>query len=153
MLQDGRVFKAIERAEVEREARALIEGGATNPLMSLLRLPPNTTGMSAKTESPAIEGRLPRQSMSAPPRRYGRGGGNARDVLVSVGNSYIGARMRTCFDTLADKTGRGYRRWLAEIFSTKSNGGVGEPLTGRGATRANGWLSGPASRVVGAASV
>ncbi len=29
LLQDGRVFKAIERGEVEREARALMEGSAT----------------------------------------------------------------------------------------------------------------------------
>ncbi len=72
--------------------------------------------MSAKTENPSIQGRLPRQAMTAPPRRYGRGGGNARDVLFYVGNSNIGARMRTCLDTLTDKFGRGYRRWLPKIL-------------------------------------
>lgn len=70
--------------------------------------------------------------------------------LVSVINGYIGARMRTYFDTLQVKTEKA--GMTCRIFSTKSNGGV-MGLAAAGDRPVETLLSGPASGVIGAAFI
>jgi N-methylhydantoinase A len=147
LMQDGTVLKPLQRAEVERQAKALIDGGAANIAICFLHayrhdaherqakawIEESFPGVYVCTSSEV----WPQQ------REYERS-------LVSVINAYIGGRMRDYFDTVARKTAAA--GMACRLFSTKSNGGVMSVEAGA-ARPVDTLLSGPASGVIGAAFI
>ncbi len=147
LLQDGQVLKPIEREQVEAAARALIESGVTNIAVCFLHA--YRHDRHERQAKAWIEETFPGvyviTSCEIWPqqREYER-------CLVSVINGYIGARMRTYFDTLARKTAA--LGMECRIFSTKSNGGV-MSVEAAAERPVETLLSGPASGVIGAAFI
>jgi N-methylhydantoinase A len=145
--QDGSVLVPIDKDDVLSAARRLIELGADNIAICFLHsYRHDRHERQAKTwiaeEFPGIY--VATSSEIWPQQReYER-------CLVSVMNGYIGARMRSYFETLqvkAQKVGTSCR-----IFSTKSNGGV-MAIEAAGERPVETLLSGPASGVIGAAFI
>ncbi len=147
LLQDGSVLKPLQRAELEREAKALIEGGARNIAVCFLHA--YRHDRHERQAKAWIEESFPgvyvctSAEIWPQQREYERS-------LVSVINAYIGARMRGYFDTLARRTAEA--GMTCRIFSTRSNGGV---MSVEAAARrpVDTLLSGPASGVIGAAFI
>lgn len=147
MAQDGEVVAPIERADVLAQARHLIDQGATNIAICFLhsyRYPEHERQAKAwiLEEFPDLYV-IASSELWPQQREYER-------CLVSVINGYIGARMRTYFDTLEKKTEKA--GMTCRIFSTKSNGGV-MGLEAAGERPVETLLSGPASGVIGAAFI
>ncbi|MGE0213581.1 MAG: hydantoinase/oxoprolinase family protein [Parvibaculaceae bacterium] len=147
LLQDGHVVKAIDRAEVEAAAAALVESGVTN--IAICFLHSYRHDQHERQAKAWIEEKFPgiyvitSSGIWPQQREYER-------CLVSVINGYIGARMRKYFDTLATKAaGAGME---CRIFSTKSNGGV-MSVEAAADRPVETLLSGPASGVIGAAFI
>ncbi|MBL8581091.1 MAG: hydantoinase/oxoprolinase family protein, partial [Rhizobiaceae bacterium] len=147
MAQDGEVIVPIRRDDVLAAARQVIGRGASNIAICFLhsyRFPEHE--MQAKAwileEFPGLYV-IASSELWPQQREYER-------CLVSVINGYIGARMRTYFDTLQTKTKDA--GLACRIFSTKSNGGV-MGLQAAGERPVETLLSGPASGVIGAAFI
>jgi N-methylhydantoinase A len=147
LAQDGEVVVPIRRDDVLAAARHLVAQGASNIAICFLhsyRFPAHE--QQAKTwileEFPDLYV-IASSDLWPQQREYER-------CLVSVINGYIGARMRTYFDTLEDKTKRA--GLATRIFSTKSNGGV-MSVEAAGERPVETLLSGPASGVIGAAFI
>lgn len=147
MAQDGEVVVPIRRDDVLEAARHLVAQGASNIAICFLhsyRFPDHELKAKAWILEAFPDLYVIASSDLWPQQReYER-------CLVSVINGYIGARMRTYFDTLEAKT---QAAGLAcRIFSTKSNGGV-MGLEAAGDRPVETLLSGPASGVIGAAFI
>jgi len=145
--QDGAVLKPLDRAEVERQAKGLIDQGAQNIAICFLHAYRHDRHERLAKEW--IEARFPdvyvctSAEIWPQQREYERS-------LVSVINAYVGGRMRSYFDTLAEKTAAA--GMTCRIFSTKSNGGV-MSVEAAAARPVETLLSGPASGVIGAAFI
>ena len=96
--QDGTVLKPLDRAEVERQAKGLIDQGAQNIAICFLHAYRHDRHERLAKEW--IEARFPdvyvctSAEIWPQQREYERS-------LVSVINAYVGGRMRSYFDTLA----------------------------------------------------
>jgi N-methylhydantoinase A len=147
LLPDGRVRRPIERADVVRAARELIEAGAENIAICFLHA--YRHGGHERQAKAWIEEAFPGVYVCSSAEIWPQQREYERS-LVSVINAYVGGRMRKYFDTLAAKAaaiGMG-----ARIFSTKSNGGV-MSVEAAAARPVETLLSGPASGVIGAAFI
>ena len=147
MRHDGRVLVPIERADVEAQAGALAEQGVETITVAFLHAHRNA--VHERLARQWIERLLPNLYVCTSAgiwpqqREYER-------TLAAVMNAYVGARMKTYFDTLrreVDALGVGCR-----IFSTKSNGGV-MSVEAAAQRPVETLLSGPAAGVIGAAFV
>ncbi|MCO5080621.1 MAG: hydantoinase/oxoprolinase family protein [Rhizobiaceae bacterium] len=147
MAQDGEVIVPIRRDDVLAAAGQVIERGASNIAVCFLhsyRFPEHEKQAKAWILDAFPDLYVIASSELWPQQReYER-------CLVSVINGYIGARMRTYFDTLETKTRNA--GLATRIFSTKSNGGV-MGLEAAGERPVETLLSGPASGVIGAAFI
>ncbi len=147
LLQDGSVLKPLQRVEVERQARALIEDGARNIAICFLHA--YRHDRHERQAKQWIEESFPgtyvctSSEVWPQQREYERS-------LVSVINAYIGGRMRGYFDTIVRKTAEA--GMTCRIFSTRSNGGV-MSVEAAAARPVATLLSGPASGVIGAAFI
>ncbi|HVZ01695.1 MAG TPA: hydantoinase/oxoprolinase family protein [Dongiaceae bacterium] len=145
--QDGAVIIPIEKASVLAAARRLIEMGARNIAICFLhsyRHDRHERQAKAWIAEAFPDVYVITSSELWPQQReYER-------CLVSVINGYIGARMRTYFDTLQVKAKQAGTQ--CRIFSTKSNGGV-MGVEAAGDRPVETLLSGPASGVIGAAFI
>ncbi|BCP52164.1 hydantoinase [Kaistia sp. 32K] len=145
--QDGEVIVPLKRDDVLSAARHLVAQGASNIAICFLhsyRFPHHEQTAKAwiLEEFPDLYV-IASSDLWPQQREYER-------CLVSVINGYIGARMRTYFDTLEEKTQAAGLE--CRIFSTKSNGGV-MGLEAAGDRPVETLLSGPASGVIGAAFI
>ena len=147
MHHDGRVAIPIARADVEAQASALAEQGVTTLTVAFLHAHRNDA--HERLAKRWIEASHPKLYVCTSAeiwpqqREYER-------TLAAVMNAYVGARMKTYFDTLRREVGElGVR---CRVFSTKSNGGV---MSVEAAARrpVETLLSGPAAGVIGAAFV
>ena len=147
MRHDGRVEIPLARADVEAEASALAERGVETITVAFLHAHRNDA--HERLAKQWIEALFPELYVCTSAeiwpqqREYER-------TLAAVMNAYVGARMKTYFDTLrreVEGLGVGCR-----IFSTRSNGGV---MSVEAAARrpVETLLSGPAAGVIGAAFV
>jgi N-methylhydantoinase A len=147
LAQDGEVIIPIDRDNVVAAARHLIDQGARNIAICFLhsyRHDRHERQAKAWILEAFPDAYVTTSSELWPQQReYER-------CLVSVINGYIGARMRTYFDTLQVKTQAVGMR--CRIFSTKSNGGV-MGVVAAGERPVETLLSGPASGVIGAAFI
>ena len=147
MAEDGEVIVPIRRDDVLAAAGQVIERGASNIAVCFLhsyRFPEHEKQAKAWILDAFPDLYVIASSELWPQQReYER-------CLVSVINGYIGARMRTYFDTLETKTRNA--GLATRIFSTKSNGGV-MGLEAAGERPVETLLSGPASGVIGAAFI
>ncbi len=147
MAQDGEVVVPIRRDDVIAAARHLLDQGASNIALCFLhsyRYPGHERQAKAWILEVWPDLYVIASSELWPQQReYER-------CLVSVINGYVGARMRTYFDTLQKKTSQA--GMTCRIFSTKSNGGV-MGLEAAGERPVETLLSGPASGVIGAAFI
>ena len=147
MLHDGRVAIPIARAEVEAQASALVEAGVETIAVAFLHAHRNDA--HERLAKGWIEERFPELYVCTsagiwPQQR------EFERTLAAVMNAYVGARMKTYFDTLRREVrALGMR---CRLFSTKSNGGV---MSVEAAARrpVETLLSGPAAGVIGAAYV
>lgn len=147
LAQDGRVIIPIERENVIGAAKQLIDQGARNIAICFLHSyrfggheqQAKTWILEAFPDSYVITS----SELWPQQREYER-------CLVSVINGYIGARMRTYFETLQVKSRKA--GVSCRIFSTKSNGGV-MGIEAAGTRPVETMLSGPASGVIGAAHI
>src|SRR5262249_58315970 len=100
LAEDGTVLKRLDRTEVERQARALIDQGARNIAVCFLHAYRHDRHERQAKEW--IEARFPglyvctSAEIWPQQREYERS-------LVSVINAYVGGRMRSYFDTLAER--------------------------------------------------
>jgi len=147
LMQDGSVLRPLQRADVERQAKALIDGGAANIAICFLHA--YRHDVHERQTKAWIEESFPgvyvctSSEVWPQQREYERS-------LVSVINAYIGGRMRDYFDTVARKTAAA--GMACRLFSTKSNGGV-MSVEAAAARPVDTLLSGPASGVIGAAFI
>ncbi len=147
LTQNGEVLIPIRRDNVIDGARQLIRQGARN--IAICFLHSYRYGRHEQQAKAWILEEFPdayvitSSELWPQQREYER-------CLVSVINGYIGARMRTYFETLQVKTRQAGLQ--CRIFSTKSNGGV-MGVEAAGERPVETMLSGPASGVIGAAYV
>lgn len=145
--QDGTIILPIERDDVIEQARRLIQQGADNISICLLHsyrydIHERQAKIWILEEFPDAYV-ITSSELWPQQREYERG-------LIGVINGYIGARMRTYFQTLQEKAAAA--GVTSRIFSTKSNGGV-MGLDAAGERPVETLLSGPASGVIGAAFI
>ena len=147
ILSDGTVLVPLARDDVERGARLLYDEGIRNIAICFLHA--YYRDAHERQAKAWVEALLPdvyvctSAEIWPQQREYER-------FLISVINSYLGARMKRYFATLREKTeALGMR---ARVFSTKSNGGV-MSLAAAAERPVQTLLSGPASGVIGANAV
>ena len=140
----GAVLEPIDRAEVEKKATALYDEGIRNIAVCFLhafRNPDHEARAKAWIAALYADVYVCTSAEIWPQQReYER-------FLISVINSYVGARMKRYFSTLRDKIAA--LGLSARVFSTKSNGGV-MSLEAAADRPVQTMLSGPASGVIGA---
>ena len=147
MRHDGRVAIPIARADVEAQASALAEEGVQTITVAFLHAHRNDTHERLAREW--IAASFPELYVCTSAEIWPQQREFER-TLAAVMNAYVGARMKTYFDTLRREVeALGVR---CRIFSTKSNGGV---MSVEAAARrpVETLLSGPAAGVIGAAFV
>ena len=147
MRHDGRIAIPIARADVEAAAGALVEQGVETLTVAFLHAHRNDT--HERLAKGWIEALFPELYVCTSAEIWPQQREFER-TLAAVMNAYVGARMKTYFETLrreVDDLGVSCR-----IFSTKSNGGV---MSVEAAARrpVETLLSGPAAGVIGAAFV
>ena len=147
MRHDGRIAIPIARADVEAGASALVEQGVETITVAFLHAHRNDA--HERLAKGWIEALFPGLYVCTSAEIWPQQREFER-ALAAVMNAYVGARMKTYFDTLrheVDALGVSCR-----IFSTKSNGGV---MSVEAAARrpVETLLSGPAAGVIGAAYV
>ena len=144
---DGSVLIPVERADVEAQARALAREGVETITVAFLHAHRNDT--HERLARQWIEALFPELYVCTSAeiwpqqREYER-------TLAAVMNAYVGARMKTYFDTLRRETAALGMR--CRIFSTRSNGGV-MSVEAAAERPVETLLSGPAAGVIGAAFV
>ena len=147
MHHDGRVAIPIERADVQAQARALVEQGVETVAVAFLHAHRNDS--HERLAKKWIEALHPDLYVCTSAEIWPQQREFER-TLAAVMNAYVGGRMKTYFDTLRREVdGLGVS---CRIFSTKSNGGV---MSVEAAARrpVETLLSGPAAGVIGAAFV
>ena len=145
MRHDGRIVVPLARDDVEAKAGALVEQGVETITVAFLHAHRNDTHERLAKEW--IEALFPALYVCTSSEIWPQQREFER-TLAAVMNAYVGARMKTYFDTLRREfDALGVR---CRIFSTKSNGGV-MSLEAAARRPVETLLSGPAAGVIGAA--
>jgi len=147
MRHDGRVALPVARDDVEAQAGALVDQGVETITVAFLHAHRND--LHERLAKQWIEARFPALYVCTSAEIWPQQREFER-TLAAVMNAYVGARMKSYFNTLRrELDGMGVP---CRIFSTKSNGGV---MSVEAAARrpVETLLSGPAAGVIGAAYV
>jgi len=144
ILANGQIYHKLDEAQVERAAGELAAAGVEALAVCFLHAYRNPAHEQrareiARTVAPGLYVTISSEVWPQM-REYER-------ALVTLINAHVGPRMDAYFETLLAETGK--VGVSANVFSTKSNGGV---MTARSARRVpvQTLVSGPASGVIGA---
>ena len=147
MRHDGRVAIPVARDDIEAQAGALVDQGVETITVAFLHAHRNDR--HERLAKQWIEARYPALYVCTSAEIWPQQREFER-TLAAVMNAYVGARMKSYFNTLRrELDGMGVP---CRVFSTKSNGGV---MSVEAAARrpVETLLSGPAAGVIGAAYV
>ena len=147
LLQDGQVLQPLQRVDVEEAAARLIESGISTIAICFLHA--YRDDRHEKQAKAWISAAFPDLYVCTSAEIWPQQREFERS-LVGVINAYIGARMRSYFDTLL--SGTADLKLSCRIFSTRSNGGV-MSVAAAAERPVDTLLSGPASGVIGAAFI